>query len=312
MALVRILCAALITSVLASDVAGAACTRKQRSERGEEERAPGEPLRLQSAPLGIRSRLHGRDAACVCRHARDRRQQSRLRSRTLSTKSTARRSPISSSARSASAAPSRTTSAPSCATSSAGRPTRKRKRRRSSSSTSSPTTAPSTVVAGRRRRSSCCRPSARSAPRPSAIPASTVEHDRAARLPAPARRGVGRSLGPEPAAAAAEHHLHPHRRSALGHDRRHALARRRDAGHARAAQRARRLGRRVHQRLHDDAALLSEPLEHPARPVRAHHRRLHERRRARRRRRLRRSARARPSARCCRPPATAPASSAST
>ena len=46
----------------------------------------------------------------------------------------------------------------------------------------------------------------------------------AARLPAHAPPGLGRPRRAESAAAAAEHRLHPHRRSALGHDRRHALA----------------------------------------------------------------------------------------
>ena len=115
------------------------------------------------------------------------------------------------------------------------------------------------------------------------------EHDRASRLPAPARRSLGKPLGPEPAAAASEHHLHSYRRSALGYDGRHALARRRDAGDAGTAQRARRVGCRVHRGVHDDTALLPKPLEHSSRPVREHHARLHQRRRKRRRRRFRAS-----------------------
>ncbi len=54
-------------------------------------------------------------------------------------------------------------------------------------------------------------------------PGDAVAGRRAARLSARPPPHVGRPRRPEPAAAASEHPVHPERRSALGHDRRHAL-----------------------------------------------------------------------------------------
>ena len=86
-----------------------------------------------------------------------------------------------------------------------------------------PGSLPGARRAGRERRGRCPR-SARSAPPRSATPAApstpTALRDCLLTLLA----GLGRPRRAEPAAAAAEHPLHPHRRSALGHDRRHALA----------------------------------------------------------------------------------------
>ena len=109
------------------------------------------------------------------------------------------------------------------------------KRRPSSSSTSSPTSAPSRSPRRQRRRAARRRTAVRGRGR---APGSTVDTDGAARLPAPALRMWVDRFGPESAAAAAEHPLHPDRRSALGHHRRHALARAAPthAGHARRAR----------------------------------------------------------------------------